>query len=157
MSDTTTSTPAVFLDRDGTIVHEAPNYITQPQDLHLIDGAGQALRRLRAAGYKLVVITNQACLAKGMLEEKTLEQIHERMRSLLAEEAVQLDSIYFCGIFGNNIENSISISQFFMMKRPYSRLLAPCFVNQSFSLRIIFKKFMFFIFRTGWFFCVTKM
>ena len=97
MSDTTTSTPAVFLDRDGTIVHEAPNYITRPEDLEIIDGVGQALRRLRAAGYKLVVITNQACLAKGILDEKTLEQIHQRMRSLLAEEAVQLDSIYYCG------------------------------------------------------------
>jgi len=97
MSDTTTSTPAVFLDRDGTIAHEAPNYITRPEDLELIDGAGQALRRLRAAGYKLVVITNQACLARGILEETTLQQIHERLQSLLAEEAVQLDGIYFCG------------------------------------------------------------
>ncbi|NIA07392.1 MAG: HAD-IIIA family hydrolase [Actinobacteria bacterium] len=97
MSETTTGSSAVFLDRDGTLVHESLDYIIKPEDLELIDGVGQALRRLRAAGYKLVVITNQACLAKGILEEKTLEQIHDRLRSLLAEEAVQLDGIYFCG------------------------------------------------------------
>ena len=97
MSDTTTGSAAVFLDRDGTLVHECPDYITNPEDLKLIDGVGQALRRLRAAGYKLVVTTNQACLAKGLLDERTLQKIHDRLRSVLAEEAVQLDGIYFCG------------------------------------------------------------
>ena len=97
MSKSTSGTAAVFLDRDGTIVHETPNYITSPEELELIEGAGQALRQLQAAGYKLVVTTNQSCLAKGVLDEKTLEKIHERLESLLAEEAVQLDGIYFCG------------------------------------------------------------
>lgn len=105
MSKSTSGTAAVFLDRDGTIVHEAPNYITSPEELELIEGAGQALRQLQAAGYKLVVTTNQSCLAKGVLDEKTLEKIHERLESLLAEEAVQLDGIYFCGDHpGGNVE-----------------------------------------------------
>jgi len=97
MSETTTGSAAVFLDRDGTLTHECPGYITNAEDLKLIDGVGQALRRLHAAGYLLVVVTNQACLAKDMLKEKTLRKIHDRLESLLAEKAVQLDGIYFCG------------------------------------------------------------
>ena len=97
MSENITGVAAVFLDRDGTLTHETIDYITRPEDLSLIDGVGQALRRLRAAGYLLVVITNQGCLAKGLLDEEGLERIHEQLRWLLAEEAVTLDGIYFCG------------------------------------------------------------
>ena len=96
MSETTTGAAAVFLDRDGTINQEI-GYVTRPEDIQLIDGVGQALRRLRAAGYLLVVVTNQACLAKGMLDESVLREIHNSLESLLAEEAVKLDGIYFCG------------------------------------------------------------
>ena len=97
MSQSKAPPAAVFLDRDGTLVHETANYVTRVEDLHLIDGIGQALRRLRAAGYLLVVVTNQACLAKGLLDEQTLKKIHDRLESLLGEEAVQLDGIHFCG------------------------------------------------------------
>ena len=96
MSETTIGPAAVFLDRDGTLNQEM-GYITRAEDIQLIDGVGQALRRLRAAGYLLVVVTNQACLARDMLDEQTLKQIHDHLESLLAEEAVKLDGIYFCG------------------------------------------------------------
>ena len=97
MSQSNAGPAAVFLDRDGTLVHEAVDYITQPKDLHLIEGVGQALRRLQAAGYLLVVVTSQACLAKGLLDEQTLKKIHDRLQSLLGQEAVQLNGVYFCG------------------------------------------------------------
>ncbi len=92
----TDAKPAVFLDRDGTLNLDFLEYVTKPDDFHLLDGVGQALRRLRAAGYLLVVITNQACLAKGLLDERGLKKIHDHMQTLLTEQGVTLDAIYFC-------------------------------------------------------------
>ncbi len=95
-TNTTDAKPAVFLDRDGTLNLDFVEYVTKAEDFHLLDGVGQALRRLHAAGYLLVVITNQACLGRGLLDEQGLEKIHEHMQKLLAEQGVTLDGIYFC-------------------------------------------------------------
>ena len=71
MSEEPQKNPAVFLDRDGTLNHDRHGYIGDPADFHLIEGVGQSLRRLRAAGYLLVLITNQAGLAKGEINEES--------------------------------------------------------------------------------------
>ena len=97
MSKEQESAPAVFLDRDGTINVDRVEYVTEPGQMELIEGVGQALRRLQAGGYRLVVITNQACLAKGLVDKAGLKKVHDKMESLLAEEGVSLDGIYFCG------------------------------------------------------------
>ena len=96
MSELSRDKPAVFLDRDGTINLDFVEYVTKVEEFELLEGVGQALRRLRAAGYLLVVITNQACLGKGLLSERGLEKIHNHMEHLLGKEGVSLDSIYFC-------------------------------------------------------------
>ncbi len=88
--------PAVFLDRDGTINQCPVEYITKVEEFELLEGVGQALRRLQAGGYLLVVITNQGGLAKGLLSERGLEKIHDHMEHLLGEEGVSVDGIYFC-------------------------------------------------------------
>jgi len=59
-------------------------------------GAVRALKRLAGAGYKLVVVTNQSGVARGLFTEKTLARIHERMRALLADGGVRLDGVYYC-------------------------------------------------------------
>jgi D-glycero-D-manno-heptose 1,7-bisphosphate phosphatase len=86
---------AVFLDRDGTLV-EDPGYINSPEQVKLLDGAAKALIDLKAMGYKLVVATNQSGIARGIFTEKTLVEIHERLKQLLAANNAYLDNIYYC-------------------------------------------------------------
>lgn len=87
--------PAVFLDRDGTINVEV-NYLKHPDQLRLIDGAGRAVAALSRAGYKVVVVTNQSGLARGLFSFSDLEQVHQRLRELLARDGAAVDGIYFC-------------------------------------------------------------
>lgn len=85
----------VFLDRDHTII-EDPGYMTEPSAVKLLPGVDVALRSLATAGFKLVVVTNQSAIARGMLTEAGLERIHVEMRRQLAQRGVQLDGIYYC-------------------------------------------------------------
>ncbi len=86
---------AVFLDRDGTIVVEK-GYITIADDIELIPGAAEAIIRLRAAGWKVYVATNQGSVGKGMISEDELSVINFRMVSMLGAEGAELDGIYVC-------------------------------------------------------------
>ena len=87
--------PAVFLDRDGTLNREV-DYLADPEDLVLLPGVLPALGRLRAAGFRLVVVTNQSGVARGLFTEETLAAIHERLASRLAEGGVALDAVEVC-------------------------------------------------------------
>ena len=64
-------TRAAFLDRDGTLI-ELVHHLTDPADVRLIDGAGAAVKRLRAAGWKVVIVTNQSVIGRGKLTEAGL-------------------------------------------------------------------------------------
>ena len=86
---------AIFLDRDNTII-EDPGYINNPDQVKLLDSAPEALSSLKAMGYKLVVVSNQSGVARGILTEEVLAQIHKRLEQLLAEKGVSLDRIYYC-------------------------------------------------------------
>lgn len=86
---------AIFFDRDNTLV-EDPGYLRDPEKVKLLPGVGAALRRLAEAGYKLVVVTNQNAIAKGLLAEEILGLIHGRLRDLLGEFGVGLAAIYYC-------------------------------------------------------------
>ena len=67
---------AVFLDRDNTLTSD-PGYLVDPSGIQLLPGAAGALKSLAEAGYKLVLVTNQSGVARGMLTEEQLEEIHE--------------------------------------------------------------------------------
>ncbi len=86
---------AIFFDRDGTLV-EDPGYINSPEQVKLLDGAAKALIELRTMGYKLIVASNQSGVARGIFTEKTLGEIHDRLKQLLAENGAYLDNIYYC-------------------------------------------------------------
>jgi len=85
----------VFLDRDNTIIDD-PGYISDPGAVKLLPGVDLALKGLTQAGFKLVVVTNQAGIARGLLTEEDLGRIHEEMVHQLSERGVTLDGIYYC-------------------------------------------------------------
>ena len=86
---------AIFLDRDNTLI-EDPGYISNPDQVKLLSGVSKALAELRKMGYLLIVVTNQSAVARGIVTENVLEEIHERMTSLLTHEGAYLDKIYYC-------------------------------------------------------------
>lgn len=85
----------VFLDRDGTLNYD-PGYLKIAADLKLLAGVGPALARLKKAGAKLVVVTNQSGVGRGLMTLKDLEAVHARLQGLLEQEDAALDAIYFC-------------------------------------------------------------
>lgn len=85
----------VFLDRDGTL-NSDPGYLKSPAELKLLPGVAASLARMKAAGAKLVVVTNQSGVARGLLTLKDVEAVHERLQGLLEQEGAVLDAIYFC-------------------------------------------------------------
>ncbi len=85
----------IVLDRDGTINAER-DYISSPDQVELLPGTGAALRMLREMGLGLVVITNQSAIGRGYFDMARLDEIHRRLRELLADETVELDGIYVC-------------------------------------------------------------
>lgn len=86
---------AIFLDRDGTLVHPR-HYPSRSEDLRLYDGIVPELRALRRMGFRLVVITNQSGLARGLFTVADLDRMHAYLRERLAAQGVWLDAIYYC-------------------------------------------------------------
>jgi len=87
--------PAVFLDRDGTIVREV-DYLRSVRNLRLLPGAAEAIRRLNRAGYAVVIATNQSGIARGLLTEDDLKGIHGTLIQRLAKRGARIDAIYYC-------------------------------------------------------------
>lgn len=87
--------PAIFLDRDGTLIREV-DYLADPELVELLPGAVEGLRAWRRAGYALVLATNQSGIARGLVTLEQLEAIHERLARELAEHDLALDDIRFC-------------------------------------------------------------
>ena len=87
--------PAVFLDRDGTLI-EHVHYLSDPALVRLLPGAAEALKRLRRAGFARVLVTNQSAIGRGMLTEERLDQIHTEMNRQLAACGATIDAIYYC-------------------------------------------------------------
>jgi D-glycero-D-manno-heptose 1,7-bisphosphate phosphatase len=86
---------AVFLDRDGTLVYPR-HYPSRPEELVLYPGIAPELLRLQRAGFRLVVVTNQSGLARGLFGETDLACMHLHLRQELARDGVYLDGIYYC-------------------------------------------------------------
>lgn len=86
---------ALFIDRDGTLVYPG-HYPSRPEDLHLYEGIEQPLRVLQEAGFRLVVVTNQAGIARGYFTEAALEHMHKYLANELARLNVHVDGIYYC-------------------------------------------------------------
>jgi D-glycero-D-manno-heptose 1,7-bisphosphate phosphatase len=88
----------VLLDRDGTLNRKAPEgrYVTEPAALEVLPGAADAVRRINEAGIRVAVVTNQRCVALGLLTEPMLDEIHARLRDELRAAGAHVDAIYYC-------------------------------------------------------------
>jgi histidinol-phosphate phosphatase family protein len=92
---TTALRPAVFLDKDGTLVHDVP-YNVDPQQLRFTPHAIEALRLLQAAGWPLIVVTNQPGIALGLFDQTDWQRLAAGLTERLAEHGVELAGIHAC-------------------------------------------------------------
>lgn len=99
---------AAFIDRDG-VINEERNYVYRLEDFHLLPGTVEALTLLRDAGYRLVVVTNQAGIARGYYDEVAMNRLHDYLRSHLAKDGVMLDAVYFCPHHPEGVVNGLNI------------------------------------------------
>lgn len=89
------NTPAVFLDKDGTLIEDVP-YNVNPAKIRLCPGVLAGLQLLHAAQYQLIVITNQAGIAHGYFSEMDLLAVEQRLKELFAIVNVPLNGFYYC-------------------------------------------------------------
>jgi len=87
---------AVFIDRDGVINQCSGEYITKPEDFIFLPNAVTALKKLYKSDYKVIIITNQSGVGKGIYTENDLEEVHKKMHILLKEKDIELDGLYYC-------------------------------------------------------------
>jgi D-glycero-D-manno-heptose 1,7-bisphosphate phosphatase len=89
------SAPALFLDRDGTLIEEV-GYLDRPERVELYPWSADAIRALNRAGVRVVMITNQSGVARGFFGEEVVEAVHARIAALLAEGGARIDAYYYC-------------------------------------------------------------
>ncbi|WP_314272536.1 HAD-IIIA family hydrolase [Hoylesella shahii] len=100
---------AVFLDRDGTI-NKTNGFLTDINDFELIEGAAEAIKQINKSGYLAVVVTNQPVIARGDCSFEQLQEIHNKMETLLGKEGAFIDGLFLCphhtdkGFEGERIE-----------------------------------------------------
>jgi D-glycero-D-manno-heptose 1,7-bisphosphate phosphatase len=89
---------AAFLDRDGVINRKAPEgqYVTRWEEMQFLPGACEAIRLLNNAGFFVVIVSNQRCVAKGLVTSDELDSMHARMRCEFAAAGATIDAIYYC-------------------------------------------------------------
>jgi D-glycero-D-manno-heptose 1,7-bisphosphate phosphatase len=97
--------PAVFLDRDGTLI-EHVHYLADPGQVRLLPEAAQAIQLLRQHGFACVVISNQSAVGRGLLSLERLGEIHQEMLRQLAKLGAALDGLYFCPVAPSSSDRS---------------------------------------------------
>jgi histidinol-phosphate phosphatase family protein len=88
----------VFLDRDGVLNRSLADgrFVIRPEEFHLLPGVAAAIALLNRSGRRVIVVTNQRCVALGLCSEADLLSLHERLRTQLARQGGRLDAIYYC-------------------------------------------------------------
>lgn len=93
MTSSKSKSPAVFVDRDGTIIHDA-DYCSSPEQVRVFDGAAASLRCLKKAGYRIIVITNQSGIGRGFFTETQYRTVEAEVARQLGNGLI--DATYFC-------------------------------------------------------------
>lgn len=91
----TRSRKAVFLDRDGTIIHGV-EYLGSPEGVILLPGAARGIRLFNSRGYLTIIVTNQSGIARGYFTEERLWEINKKLLDMLSREGARVDAIYYC-------------------------------------------------------------
>jgi D-glycero-D-manno-heptose 1,7-bisphosphate phosphatase len=86
----------IVLDRDGVINHDSDAYIKSPAEWRPLPGSIEAVARLCKAGFRVVVVTNQSGVARGLFDLATLTAIHDKMHAAVAQAGGRIDAIFFC-------------------------------------------------------------
>jgi D-glycero-D-manno-heptose 1,7-bisphosphate phosphatase len=89
---------AVFLDRDG-VINKKPvegEYVTRWEELHILPGVASAIALLNRTGFRVIVVSNQRCVAKGLITTADLESMHHRVCDTLAAAGAKIDDVYYC-------------------------------------------------------------
>ena len=89
------NTAGIFLDRDGTI-NEEVEFLSTPDQLRLIPGSAEAIRDANAAGFNVFIITNQSGIARGLLSEQQLSDIHSHLLEILRTHQATIDAVFYC-------------------------------------------------------------
>jgi len=89
---------AAFLDRDGVINRKPPEgqYVTRWEELHFLPGVAGAIARLNQTGFRVIVVSNQRCIAKGLVTGADMDAMHTRMCSEMAAAGAIIDAVYYC-------------------------------------------------------------
>lgn len=95
MPPSPTDRRAVFLDRDGTITIDT-GYPSNPDEVELLPGAADGLRALRRRGWRLVLVSNQSGVGRGLITPEQAQAVHDRLVVTLRESEVELDGAYYC-------------------------------------------------------------
>lgn len=90
------TTRVVLLDRDGVVNRNRPSYVRTVEELEVLPGVGQALAELSRAGFRTLVVTNQACVGKGLVAPAMLEAIHAKLRVEVERFGGRIDAFYVC-------------------------------------------------------------
>jgi D,D-heptose 1,7-bisphosphate phosphatase len=86
---------AVFLDRDGTLNND-PGYLGNPDKVELFPGTGKALAHLKKLNFKLIVISNQSGIARGIITQENVESVNKKINELLVTDNISIDAFYYC-------------------------------------------------------------
>ena len=88
----------MFLDRDGVINRKAPEgqYITRWQDFEFLPRVAEAIEVLNRADFSVVIVSNQRCVARGLITTEDLESMHQKMLDQLAALGARIDGVYYC-------------------------------------------------------------
>jgi D-glycero-D-manno-heptose 1,7-bisphosphate phosphatase len=90
-----TLTPALFLDRDG-VINVDYGYVYRVEDFHFVDGVFQLVSEANRAGYKVIVVTNQAGIGRGYYSESDFSKLTTWMLAQFSRQGAKIDAVYFC-------------------------------------------------------------
>ena len=87
---------AIFLDRDGVLNKNKDDYVKNISELEIFPYISEPIKKLQSAGFKIIVITNQSAINRGLMTEKHLNKIHEKIQSFLIPHNAKIDYFYYC-------------------------------------------------------------